>query len=277
LPELPEVETIVRGLRGPLQGLVIESIELFSTSMLGEVTADDFIAALTDSRIKKIERRGKYILFKLQKGQKSFTLAVHLRMTGSLIYYSRKPRNPLQHTRAIFLFHNESCLFFIDVRKFGTFKILDDNQKTIFFSCLGVEPLSSTFSQQTLQKLIEGEKTSIKAFLLNQKYICGIGNIYADEILYRSSLYPEKPLPKLSKKEIANLWHNIREVLMEGIKAGGTSTRDYRNAAGEKGDYQKHLLVYGKAGQKCRRCCSIIQRIKVAGRGTYYCPGCQQN
>jgi formamidopyrimidine-DNA glycosylase len=286
MPELPEVETIRRGLAQRLLGQVIAGIEIRSaTQVHGE------FSKLEGRRVMDIRRHGKLLVFVLDD-LSAFT--VHLKMTGQLLWQDGKGEAvmgghpsqgyldplPHKHTRVIVRFVDGSCMYFNDLRKFGRLSVLTHEALAShpFVSALGPEPLEPAFTLEYLKKRLQKKaKTSLKAFLLDQTNIAGLGNIYADESCFRAGILPDRPAASLSEQEIEALHAAIRETLELAIAHGGSSERDYINAIGEKGTYLKVAQVYHRTGLPCARCSSgVIQRIKIAGRSTHFCPNCQR-
>lgn len=274
MPELPEVETIVKGLKALISGSKIVKVKVKEPRLIAFPGAADFIDGLTDREILTVRRRGKYILFDLV-GDK--TMVVHLRMTGRLLV---KPRAAVydKHTYIIFELDNSDDLRFNNSRKFGRLYLIDrcNEQPAGGLVSLGPEPLAEDFSEDIFSERLSSRKGNIKALLLNQNFIAGLGNIYTDEALFRAGISPFRDAASLSQPEISKLYQGIRLVLQEGIKAGGTSFSDYRNALGEKGLFQNQLSVYQQTGLACLNCGQEIRKVKLAGRGTHYCPSCQQ-
>lgn len=276
MPELPEVEVVCRSL---CQVLVERTIEGFSTTLpkLLKEPAEDaayFAEHLTRRQVTAIRRRGKYILIDLENAE---TLTVHLRMTGKLLYTQRQqPMN--KHTHIVMPLDNGWDLRFDDVRQFGAFYLTptDEVEKISSLASLGIEPLSAEFTSDYLKTLMAGRTQKAKAFLLDQHMIAGIGNIYADEILFQASIHPnDRIMDIVDNEDITQLWWAIKDRLSQGIAGGGSSIKDYVDALGRSGVFQKQHRVYGRAGQYCVNCGGYIEKIKVAGRTTCYCPNCQ--
>ncbi|HUY53286.1 MAG TPA: bifunctional DNA-formamidopyrimidine glycosylase/DNA-(apurinic or apyrimidinic site) lyase [Candidatus Dormibacteraeota bacterium] len=284
MPELPEVETIVRGLNKLLVGKTISSVDFdYPKSFPNNLI--DVNKFLIGSQISTIQRRGKVIIINLIN---NYSLIVHLKMTGQLIYRSQQqsfggghPTDSLignlpdKSTRVTLEFSDSSKLFFNDQRKFGWMRLLPnvDIDNIDFFKKLGPEPLESNFSWQILyNRLLKRPKSSIKSVLLDQGILAGIGNIYADESLWMTKIHPVTKVNKLSKSEIKNLHSNIREVLNLSLDKGGSTDRNYLNAEGKKGSYLEFANVFRRQGQPCIRCGETIIKFKLNGRGTHICP-----
>lgn len=274
MPELPEVETVVRGLREVICGKTIDEVEVYEEMIIGyPQEISEFKNNLENREITGMGRRGKYIVLELEK---EFLLIIHLRMTGKLLI-KQQGEEMDKHTRVILKLKEGIDVHFNNVRKFGRMYLVNKNStdKAGGFDNLGPEPLDSDFSPEVMQEIISNKTASIKSVLLDQKNIAGLGNIYTDEALFRAGIKPDKTAKKLQKKEIKKLYESIITVLKAGIKYKGTSFSDYVNALGESGDFQEKLMVYGKDGEKCPKCDCEISRTKISGRATHYCPECQ--
>jgi len=275
MPELPEVETIVQGLKAPLCNRKINNVFVRDERIVGY--PDDlkyFKSKLEGYDISSLGRRGKYIIIEISSNK---LLIIHLRMTGQLLIKDRG-EEIAKHTHIILQLDNKTDLRFNNVRKFGRMYLIDPEnpEQAGGFANLGPEPLTAEFTAKKLKEIIEGRSTSIKNILLNQQLIAGIGNIYCDEALFRSGVRPDRPADKLSDQEIEKLHHEINNVIAAGIKFNGTTFSDYVNAMGEEGSFQKELMVYNRSGENCQYCDCQIEKNKVAGRSSHYCPNCQQ-
>lgn len=278
MPELPEVETIRRGLERYLTGHSIERVELRLEKLLtGEI--DNIISA----EVTGVKRFGKGLVIELNNG---YSLAIHIKMTGQLIYSAPETGNiseekvgtlPNKFTHIIFHLSDNANLYYNDVRRFGWVRIIKTDQVKLmkFFSGLGPEPLKDLTLQQ-FQSILSSSKSSVKILIMDQKKISGIGNIYANDALYLSGILPSRPGNSLLPEEQKALFGAIEEVLKNGLKYGGSSEWTYVNALGQEGSYQKHFLVYGRQGEVCGRCGAGVAKAVIGGRGTYYCPGCQK-
>lgn len=280
MPELPEVETIVRGLRTRVIGKKIVDLELRYDNLLRDCNGKvldplsrmSALSKIKNKKITDIARRGKYILIKLE----DITLIVHLRMTGK--FSSDKEVLGDKHTHLVFLFEDGDFLVYNDIRKFGTFQVALCNEDLLKTSMnrLGPEPLGSAFTLDYLRDELKKTKKNIKAFILTQEKIAGIGNIYADEVLFYAGVSPKRRGNQLSEDEIVKLHLGIVEKLQLGIDAGGASIKNYVNEAGEKGNFQNLIQVYGKKGEKCPKCDTNFITETVAGRTSTWCPSCQK-
>ncbi len=273
MPELPEVETIKLSLEQEILGEVINRVKVLNPQIIKKPGKKDFACRLTGLCIESIERRGKYLLIRLSGG---LVLLIHLRMTGRLFVTS--PERELEkHTHLVLVLSEGRELRFKDVRRFGTIYLLEDYElKSVSgFAALGPEPLGGDFTLHLFARILSGRRCKLKQILLNQSLLAGIGNIYADEILFNAGLSPCREAGTLCEEEIARLYGSIRAVLREAIKLRGTSVNDYVDGRGRPGAYQNKLEVYRREGKPCRRCGGKIMRLKISGRSTYYCPQCQ--
>lgn len=270
MPELPEVETIARNLRTgrdgipPLPGRTIEDVEIAWPRHIAEPSPTKFRRRVKGRRFEGVSRRGKYFVLALDRG----ALLVHLRMTGDLILApGGEPRGRYDHT--VFLLDDGWELRFSDARKFGHVHWVKDPQERL--SDLGPEPLDEAFTADDLAEQLSSRRRILKPLLLDQSFIAGLGNIYADEALHRAGLHPLTRSDSLNRDQIRALWHGIRRALQEGIRNNGTSLDwVYRG-----GDYQELLRVYGRQGEPCPVCETEIRKIVVGQRGTHFCPTCQ--
>ncbi|HWQ42082.1 MAG TPA: bifunctional DNA-formamidopyrimidine glycosylase/DNA-(apurinic or apyrimidinic site) lyase [Desulfosporosinus sp.] len=273
MPELPEVETIRRTLSEHVTDSLIEDIMLIWPSAVCGWKDKDFADLVTGRRIKTIDRRGKYLLIRLDE---DLTLIAHMRMTGRLNYYPDH-QEPEKHTHVVFrLEHGE--VHFSDVRKFGRIQVIPTplciSESSL--SKLGPEPLTGEFTPKVLKDRFGKKKLSVKAALLDQHVLAGLGNIYVDESLFWAGIAPERGVDTLTEGEISKLHQAIQTILQAGIDAQGTSFRDYRDANGDKGSFEQALQVYGRGGKPCQVCGQALERIRLAGRSTVYCSSCQR-
>jgi formamidopyrimidine-DNA glycosylase len=273
MPELPEVETVVRTLNKLVAGKTIEHVQVLLPRIIQRpAEPEQFSDALMGQTISRIERRGKFIRFLLS----DLTLVSHLRMEGRYGLY--KPGEPVEkHTHVIFTFTDGMELRYRDVRQFGTMHIFNqgDEWNSPPLHKLGLEPLAPDFTLDLFAKRISRKSTKLKPLLLGQETIAGLGNIYVDETLYRARLHPERPANSLNPQELALLHQAIIDVLQEAVDAGGSSIKSYVNGQGEMGMFQQQLLAYGRKGLPCIRCGDPLEKIRLGGRGTHYCPACQ--
>ncbi|HAG08877.1 MAG TPA: formamidopyrimidine-DNA glycosylase [Desulfotomaculum sp.] len=274
MPELPEVETIKRSLAQKITGLTIREVKIYLPKIIQGPNPDEFQARLNGKTFLNVNRRGKYLLFYLSAG---IVLIVHLKMTGQLIY---SPANApvARHTHVFFNLSNEHRLSFLDLRQFGRLCLvpLKELENMPGLKKLGVEPLGEEFFPDVMAQELSRRRTRLKPLLLDQSFIAGIGNIYADEILHRACLHPLRPANMLKTQETELLFKAIQEVLQEGIACRGTTIRDYVDGEGRPGNYQNKLKVHGRAGQVCGRCNQPIVRLRIQGRSAYICSYCQK-
>lgn len=274
MPELPEVETVRRSLAPHLMGRKIEEVKVIMPKIIKYPESQRFVELLTGEVIQELKRRGKYLLFSLSS---NYIWVTHLRMTGQYIY--TKPQVPRdKHTHLIFILDNGYELRYVDIRKFGMMYLLRPEEFSVAkgLYTLGPEPLDKDFTLAQLKERLAGKKRKLKPLLLDQTFVAGIGNIYADEILFDAGLHPEREAMTLSPEEIERLFKSIQKILQLGIENRGTSIRNYVDGQGNMGGFQKLLKVYGKAGSSCPVCGQPIVRKAVGGRGTYFCANCQQ-
>lgn len=264
MPELPEVETVVRGLRGPLLGRTFTGVEVTWPNSV-RTPVPELKSRLPGQRIEAISRRGKYLQFHLSTGD---TLLIHLKMSGSLLVEPAEEPSDL-HVRTIFSLDNGYELRFKDTRKFGRVYLVADPAQVV--GRLGPEPLAEDFTSEDFKFLFRGRKGRLKPLLLNQEFIAGLGNIYADECCFLAGIDPRRPTPSLAEADLERLYQATRLALQQGITCKGASFDDvYRG-----GEFQEHFQVYGRTGQPCYACGSPIQRIVLGGRSTHFCPRCQ--
>lgn len=273
MPELPEVESVVRALRSCVSGRVIAGVIFNFTRMLQGIEAAEFTSLLSGREIEQVNRRGKYILFALSG---ELTLEVHLRMTGRFLFCAENM--PVgAYTGAVIYFQGGGSLHYEDIRKFGTFRLWENNMLCHSPAYrLGPDPLDRSFTLSHFNRLLQRKRSvKIKSLLLNQQNLAGLGNIYTDEALHRARIHPARTAGDLRPAEMKRLYAAIADVLQDSIGRGGTTFSDFRDLQGEAGNFQDHLKVYRREKEKCRYCGSLIMRIVLAGRGTYYCPACQ--
>jgi formamidopyrimidine-DNA glycosylase len=274
VPELPEVETVRRRLAPLVEGATITRAEIVDPRLTRPVAPGIVADALVGERIATVERRGKYLLWRLESGR---TLVVHLRMTGSLLHAPVGDLPADAYRRATLALDTGAAVGYRDVRRFGTWELLDEGHlRPYLASRLGPEPLSPSFTSARLTRVLEGRRAPIKSVLLDQRRIAGIGNIYADEALWRSRIHPLRPAGGLDAQEVARLHRAVRTALRRGVELNGSTLRDYVTPDGEGGGMQHEFHVYGRLGEPCDRCGRPIERIVVGGRGTWLCPRCQR-
>ena len=270
MPELPEVETIARGLAKRVAGQVIEAVWLGSKPEPFKPSASEIAATLQSKKILDVRRAGKHIVFELASQNGSAHPAqwiVHLGMTGSLLVCP-PDSEVAKHTHAIVKLSSGRELRFVDPRRFGRLSVIEK------FEAPGAEPLAIRF--EDFARLFHGRKTPIKSALLNQKLLSGVGNIYADEALFRAGVRPRRRAAALNRDELHRLHASLKRVLREAIRLGGSSISDYVDANGDEGFFQLKHHVYGREGKPCLVCRTPIKRVVIAGRSSHYCPKCQQ-
>jgi len=288
VPELPEVETVCRQLDPELAGVEIEALDVLDERWCRPVPPAELEAAVTGATIEGLGRRGKYLLLRLDGDR---TLVMHLRMTGNLVLvegeskldpsegrrlYEGERSVSERHLRTRFLLADGRELWFTDPRRFGeAFLVEGDAALAARFEKLGVEPLSEEFTAEHLGEMAAGRSAPLKSFLLDQSRLAGVGNIYADEALFRARLHPLSPAGSMRPDHLQALRDAVVVALEVGIDGGGASIDDYRDGRGEKGTMQDEFLVHTREGEPCPECGTSIVRIVVSGRSTYYCPSCQ--
>ena len=292
MPELPEVETVRRGLEQKLKNFIIKKVEICRESTVAyPIDKKEFIEGLHNSLIYKWNRRGKYLIAELKKNESNNidaneislvnngVLVVHLRMTGYFTF-NNILTNPCKHTRIRLFDNNNNELRYIDVRSFGQMWWVKDgllpNNIIKGLGTLGPEPFSENFNISYLKKIIVNKKRSIKSILLDQTIIAGIGNIYADESLFSAGISPFREAKTIKENELKKLKIAIVEVLKKSIGAGGTTFSDFRDLEGENGNFGLQTNVYRRTGKQCRRCKNLIERQKISGRSTHWCRKCQK-
>jgi formamidopyrimidine-DNA glycosylase len=271
VPELPEAETIVRGLRPAIVGRRFRAIEVVHADVL-RVPARRFADMVRGASILGVERRGKNVLIVLDQDR---VVAVNLGMTGRLFPVTGRSRGEWSHPAVRFRFHEGGALVFDDTRRFGTVECLTREQWEARSARLGPEPLASTFTPGALHAALSASRAPVRSWLLDQRKIAGVGNIYANEALHLAGIHPMRQARDVDRARAAALHTGIRRVLKDAIGAGGTTIRDYRTALGDAGRYGRRLLVYGRDGSACGRCGSEIQRTVFGGRSAFFCPVCQ--
>lgn len=277
MPELPEVETVVRGLRNILPGRKILEVRFGKTDFVDNPAAVSERAS--GKRIQNIRRHGKFLVFELSAGENSGSehpaevdLVVHLGMTGNLKVTDRNA-DPEPHTHVFFSLDNGKELRYRDVRRFGRM-FVEEHAKSTDLAALGADPLE--VSESDFRKLLSGRRTQIKALLLNQSALRGMGNIYSDEALWWARIHPRRLASSLKRDEAGRIFSAMRRVLLQAIQSKGSSISDYVDAEGRRGSFQLRHRVYQRTGKKCSRCGSAIRHSIVAGRSTHFCPRCQR-
>lgn len=284
MPELPEVETVRRDLSQAIPGRKIVKLEIFDQKLTKHVPQ---IQEITGKTFAEPDRKGKFLILPLRDYGK--IPVIHLRMTGQIIFRSAKNKFAAGHpgafrfdnlpdkfTRLLIRFDNDGELFFNDARRFGTLELLSADEMEGRFAPFGIEPGTKQWNFCDFAQLFAERKTSVKALLLNQNRIFGLGNIYADESCFHAGILPFRPADSLSKAELKKIFLSCTEIIATAIASRGTSVRDYTDAQGQQGGYAEKLMVYGRAGLPCLVCGTKISKIKHAGRGTHFCENCQK-
>jgi len=283
MPELPEVETVRAWLEPKLVGRRFEHVEIVDPRLTRPVDPAGVAAELEGERVAALDRRGKYLIVRFESGR---VLLIHLRMTGQLLLVDGIASDALDggpppaedvHRHAVVRLDDGSDVVYRDVRRFGTWQLLDEDDLLPYLAQrIGREPLVRSFTSKRLAEALEGRRAPLKSALLDQRRLAGVGNIYADEALWRARLHPLRPAGELSAEEIAALHRGIRAALRAGIARQGATLSNYRTPDGSPGRMQEEFRVYGREGEPCERCGTPIEKIRAGGRGTSYCPSCQR-
>lgn len=284
MPELPEVETIRRGLLSRIIDKKITKVEVKKPRLVKNTTKD-FINALQGNKISNIKRRGKLLVFALKdKGY----LLIHLKMTGQLVFKQKETiiagghsfagdELPNKYSYIVFTFSDGSQLFFNDIRQFGYLRIVKRDELQEILQAYGIEPLTEDFTLENFKNVLSKRRTAIKAVLMDQKLIAGLGNIYASEVCFFARVKPDRPANTLTEKEIKDLYQGCKTIIKKAIEEQGTTINNYTDASGRQGNFVKLLQVYGRGGKKCFRCKKgVIIKTKISNRGTYHCDHCQR-
>jgi formamidopyrimidine-DNA glycosylase len=288
MPELPEVETVRMQLRHKIVGKIVESVEVFHTK---SVNHDEAIEdALGGKVIADVDRIGKLLIFSFENAPDVFLLA-HLKMTGQFFFVdtagdvvggghsmTESPYTdfPHKHSRVAFHFSDHSTLYFNDMRLFGYTKLATAAEVAVAQAKFGPEPIAPDFDCQWFATALKKRNTPIKAALLDQSFVAGLGNIYVDEALWRAKIRPTRQAGRLTEAESLLLCKTTGDVMRESIAVGGTTFQHFVDTGGQNGNFADYLQVFGQQGKPCSRCGEIIKKIRCAGRGTHYCPGCQK-
>jgi formamidopyrimidine-DNA glycosylase len=275
MPELPEVETIRRQLEPRIAGRTITDAEVLDPLWCAPTPAAEVEAALRGAEIQCVGRRGKYLILELDDER---FLVMHLRMTGNFLWIGSAAPEDRPYLRVRLVLDDGARLFFVDLRRFGTGRVIEDRDalRGYLAARLGPEPLEPAFTADVLRRAAKGRKAPVKAFLLDQRRIAGVGNIYADEALFRARIHPLKPAGSLRIGELQRLRDSIVDVLEEGIESFGASIDRYRDANGDEGQMQNRFRIHMREGEPCPVCGTKVRKLRAAGRGTYICPRCQR-
>jgi formamidopyrimidine-DNA glycosylase len=273
MPELPEVESVRRQLEPGLVGRRFERVRIDDSRLVRPYDPVAVAAELEGERVAAVERRGKYLVIRFESGR---VLLIHLRMTGSLLHAPRGSLRDDPHRRAVVSLDDGSDVAYRDVRRFGTWLLLEPGEAEPYLGIrVGDEPLDTLFTAARLGERLAGRRLALKAALLDQRTLAGMGNIYADEALWRARLNPLRPASGLDRGELRRLHRGIRAALEHGLARQGSTLRDYRLPDGSGGSMQDEFRVYGRREEPCDRCGTPIERTRVAGRTTWFCPTCQ--
>jgi formamidopyrimidine-DNA glycosylase len=274
MPELPEVETIRLKLAPHLVGRTLDRVEIQDPRLVRPFEPQAVAAELEGERVSAVERRGKYLVVRFESGR---ALLIHLRMTGSLRHAARGALHDDRHRRAVVNLDDGSDIAYRDVRRFGTWLLLEPGELEPYLAQkVGVEPLERSFTTRWLAQRLQDRRAPVKAALLDQRTVAGLGNIYVDEALWRAQIHPLRPAESLDADEVARLTRGVKDALRAGVRRQGASLRDYTTPDGGRGKMQDRFHVYGRAGEPCHRCGTPIDKIRAGGRGTWYCPSCQR-
>ena len=276
MPELPEVEVICRGIRSFLIGRTVTAILCSGKKLRHHLPMEAMQQVMVNQKIISVERRAKYLQLGLEKGE---MLIIHLGMTGNLGIFP--PTSPhAKHDHVLWLLDNDTELRYHDSRRFGSIQLLSadgvvSREETIF-KTTGPEPFSDDFTAEYLQNLAKGKSLAVKLFIMTNQTVAGIGNIYANESLFSAGIRPARKVQEITRKEWKHLVIEIRNVLAHAIECGGSSISDFLNASQEKGYFQINFKVYGREGMPCTQCSTKIEKQKIGGRASYFCPKCQK-
>jgi formamidopyrimidine-DNA glycosylase len=270
LPELPEVETIVRDLSRLVTGVTVKGVTVLKTDLIGNDPAD-FVARIEGRRLTSFERRAKNIVVRLNGDR----LIINLGMTGRVLVVDAKDPEPA-HLGVRFELADHRRILYQDVRRFGRLEVISGADWDKRDAELGLEPLSPAFDPAALHKLTRKSRVAMKTWLMDQRRVVGVGNIYASEALFRAKVSPRKAAGRITRQEAGRIHDGVRAVLQEAIDFRGTTLLDYRDAQGETGEFAKRLRVYDRAGEPCVTCGTSIRRIVQGGRSTFFCPTCQK-
>jgi formamidopyrimidine-DNA glycosylase len=275
VPELPEVETTRRRLEPGLIGRRFDHVEIVDPRLTRPEPPEVIAAELQGERVHGLGRRGKYLIVEFESGRH---LLIHLRMTGNVQHPASGGFDADPYRRAVVRLDDGSDVAYRDVRRFGTWELLEPGELEDYFAArrLGGEPLERAFTTASLGRAFANRRAPVKAALLDQRAAAGVGNIYADEALWRARIHPLRPAGSLSSEELAALRTALRQVLQAGIARQGATLRDFRAPDGAQGSMQDRFRVYGRAGEPCPRCGTPIEKIRAGGRGTWFCPSCQK-
>jgi formamidopyrimidine-DNA glycosylase len=273
MPELPEVETVRRRLEPVLTGRLLARVEIRDPRLTRPLDPREVAAELEGERIAVVDRRGKYLILRFESGR---ALLIHLRMTGTVLTGDAATGDDA-YRRAGVTLDDGTPVAYRDVRRFGTWLLLEPEEVEAYVDArVGREPLDRAYKARHLAERLRGRRAPVKAALLDQRTVAGVGNIYADEALWRARIHPLTPAEALDAADVAALYRGVRQALQAGIRRQGSTLSDYRLPDGSRGRMQQEFKVYGRAGEPCERCGTPIDKIRAGGRGTWYCPSCQR-
>ncbi len=273
MPELPEVETVRRRLAPALEGRRLVQVEISDHRLTRPFDPLEVARELQGERVAQVDRRGKYLIVRFESGR---ALLAHLRMTGSFLVAGGGELQADPHRHATISLDDGTVVAYRDVRRFGTWLLLEPADVDSYIDArVGREPLDTAYKAKHLAERLAGRRAPIKAALLDQRTVAGVGNIYADEALWRARIHPLRPASELDTEEVKAVHKGVRSSLQAGVRRQGSTLRDYRLPDGSSGQAQDEFKAYGRAGLPCERCGTPIDKIRVAGRGTWYCPTCQ--
>lgn len=277
MPELPEVETIKNQLQEKIVGKKIKAVEIQLSKMIQGVSALEFKEKIVGTKIEKIWRRAKLLIINLSS---NYSLVIHLKLTGRLIYLSQNSKLKTQkYLHIVYYFDDDSVLVYSDWRQFGYVKLIETKKLDDLFKKekFGPEPLEKNFTLEKFKKLLaEKPRQKIKPLLMDQTFLAGVGNVYAQEACFCAKILPTRVVRTLKEKEISDLYHCLIKILKESIRYRGSSVDTYVDVEGKTGEYVSRLKVYDREKEKCFRCADQIKKMTLAGRGTYFCPECQK-
>ncbi len=271
MPELPEVETVIRQLREVLPGERFKEFRLYRKAVMPDVTSTNLRNILAGKVVERVFRRGKFII--IDAGEAPY-LCIHLGMTGRLLWGTRSPCNP-RHLRWKSEFQGGNCLLLDDIRCFSRIRLLPI-EDSYLSKRLGPEPLGNGFDVDYLREILQSSRRTIKSLILDQNLVCGLGNIYANETLFAARIHPQRQGSDLGEEDISRLRASIVKTLEAAIGRSGTTISDFRDIYGRPGTNQNHLTVYGREGEPCPMCQTTIRRFSLGGRSSFFCPQCQR-
>ncbi|QHX36098.1 formamidopyrimidine-DNA glycosylase [Spiroplasma sp. TIUS-1] len=274
MPELPEVETVVRTLNKTIKNKVIKEMNFFYKKILQNTTEQTIKRTLENQKIEKISRKSKFIIFEFNE----YVMISHLRMEGKWFYYPNLETIPSKHTEVQIIFEDNTQLMYFDTRKFGTIHLFkqDEYEHVDLIAKLGPEAISKNWTAKNLYDKLQKKKTAVKTVLLDQTIIAGLGNIYVNEVLFECKILPTRPANEISIEECQNIINNSQIILQKAIEYGGTTVKSFQSSEDNKGGYQQFLKVHFNEKKPCKNCGNSVTKMFVNGRGTYICVVCQK-